>query len=158
MSPEERLAELGLRLPPAPKPLGVYQPIVIVRDMAYLSGHVPLRPDGSMVTGRVGQDLDQQTAYRAARLVGLALLATLKSALGGLDRVERVIKVFGMVNCTPDFDQQPAVINGCSELLVELFGVERGVAARSAMGAGSLPGNIPVEIEAVFQIRSATTP
>ncbi len=158
MFPEERLAELGLQLPPAPKPLGVYQPIVIVGDIAYLSGHVPLRPDGSIVTGRVGQDLDQQTAHRAARLVGLALLATLRNSLGSLDRVERVIKVFGMVNCTPDFDQQPAVINGCSELLVELFGVERGVAARSAMGAGSLPGNIPVEIEAVFQIRSATTP
>lgn len=150
---ENRIGELGLQLPPAPKPLGVYRPVVVVDHIAYLSGHVPLRPDGTIVTGRVGADLDQRAGYEAARLAGLAMLATLRNALGSLDAVQRVVKVFGMVNCVSGFDQQPAVINGCSELFVEVFGEEYGVAARSAMGAGSLPGNIPVEIEAIFQLR-----
>ncbi len=153
MSHEQRLEQLGLPLPPAPKSLGVYRPIVVVGDIAYLSGHVPLQQDGTLVTGRIGQDLDQRAGYEAAQLAGLAMLATLKSTLHTLERVERVIKIFGVVNCVPHFEQQPAVINGCSDLLVDVFGPDRGVGARSVIGAASLPGNAPVEIEAMFLLQ-----
>ena len=152
MSAEDKLSELGLELPPAPKPAGVYKPLVLVGDMAYVSGHGPMLPDGSFITGRVGADLDQQAGYDAARQTALAILATLRAELGNLNRVCRVVKIFGMVNCTSQFDQHPAVINGCSELFAELFGPEAGVAARSAVGMGSLPLGIAVEIEAIFQI------
>ena len=152
MSADAKLAELNLELPPAPKPMGVYKPIVVTGNIAYLSGHGPLRTDGSLVEGRVGADLDQQAGYAAARQTGLALLATLRAHFGTLDRISRLVKVLGMVNCTTDFTQHPAVINGCSELFREVFGEENGVAARSAVGMGSLPGNIPVEIEAIFEI------
>jgi enamine deaminase RidA (YjgF/YER057c/UK114 family) len=152
MSAEERARELKLEFPPAPKPAGVYKPVVIVGDLAYVSGHGPLRPDGSMITGRVGADLDQQAGYNAARQVGLTILATLKSNLGSLDRVKRVIKVLGMVNATSDFEKHPAVINGCSELFAQVFGPDAGVGSRSAVGMGSLPGNIAVEIEAIFEL------
>ncbi|PYJ93122.1 MAG: hypothetical protein DME23_26585 [Verrucomicrobia bacterium] len=136
MNPEARLAELKLELPSAPKPVAVYKPLVICGNLAYASGHGPLKPDKTMMTGRVGQDLD---------LAG-------RSELGSLNRVKRVIKVLGMVNCTPDFRDHPQVINGCSELFRDVFGPEHGVGARSAVGMGSLPGNIAVEIEAVFEI------
>jgi enamine deaminase RidA (YjgF/YER057c/UK114 family) len=152
MSAEAKLVELKLELPPAPKPVGVYMPIVIVGNLAYLSGHGPLKSDGSLMTGKVGAAVDQQFAYQAARQTGLAMLATLKANLGSLDRVKRLIKTLGMVNCTNDFTQHPAVINGCSELWAEVFGRERGIAARSAVGMGSLPGDISVEIEAIFEI------
>lgn len=152
MSYEARLAELKLELPPAPKPVGVYQPIVIVGNMAYLSGHGPLQADGSLLTGCVGRDVDQAAGYAAARQTGLALLATLRRGLGSLDRVRRVVKVFGMVNCLADFKQHPAVINGCSELLAEVFGTEHGVGARSAIGVVSLPAGMTVEIEAIVEI------
>jgi len=152
MSAEAKIAELKLELPPAPKPVGVYMPVVIVGNLAYLSGHGPLKSDGSLMTGKVGADVDQQFGYQAARQTGLAMLATLKANLGSLDRVKRLIKTLGMVNCTPDFAQHPAVINGCSELWAEVFGREKGIAARSAVGMGSLPGNIAVEIEAIFEI------
>ena len=152
MSAEDKLSELGLELPPAPKPAGVYKPLVLVGDMAYVSGHGPMLPDGSFITGRVGADLDQQAGYDAARQTALAILATLRAELGNLNRVRRVVKIFGMVNCTSQFDQHPAVINGCSELFAELFGPEAGVAARSAVGMGSLPLGIAVEIEGIFQI------
>ena len=152
MSAEQRLQELELTLPPAPKPMGVYRPIVVVDTMAYVSGHGPLLPDGTLTTGRVGETISQEEAMRAARQTGLAILATLRQALGSLDRVVRVVKVLGMVNCTADFEHHPAVINGCSELFRDVFGEEAGVGARSAVGMGSLPGNIPVEIEAIFQI------
>ncbi len=134
MSADAKIQELKLELPPAPKPMGVYKPLVIVGDMAYLSGHGPLKPDGSLMTGRVGQDIDQQAGYDAARQTGLAALATLKAGLGSLDRVKRIIKTLGMVNCTPDFGQHPAVINGFSDLFAEVFGADAGVgrAARSA--------------------------
>jgi len=155
MSAEAKLAELSLELPPAPKPMGVYKPIVIVGDMAYLSGHGPLKSDSTLMVGRVGDDVDQQGGYDAARQTGLALLATLRENLGGLDKVVRLVKLLGMVNSTADFENHPAVINGCSELFAEVFGEERGIAARSAVGMGSLPGNIPVEIEAIFQVESA---
>jgi enamine deaminase RidA (YjgF/YER057c/UK114 family) len=152
MSADAKLAELKLELPPAPKPQGVYKPIVIVGNMAYVSGHGPLKPDGTLLTGRVGSQVDQQAGYAAARQTGLAILATLRANLGSLDRVQRVIKTLGMVNCTADFEKQPAVINGCSELWAEIFGHDNGVGARSAVGMGSLPGNISVEIEAIFEI------
>jgi len=152
MSADEKLQELGLELPPAPKPMGVYQPIVIVGDMAYLSGHGPLLPDGKLLTGRVGHDVDLDAGKAAARQTGLAILATLKSNLGSLDRVKKLVKTLGMVNCTPEFDAHPQVINGFSELMAEVFGPERGIGARSAVGMGSLPGNISVEIEAILEL------
>ena len=154
MNLQEKLASMGLELPPAPEPAGLYKPIVISGTTAYVSGHGPLKSDGTYVTGRVGDDLDQETAQAAARQTGLAILATLRRALGTLDRVRRVVKVLGMVNCTADFDQHPAVINGCSQLFSDLFGPEAGVAARSAVGVGSLPFGIPVEIEAIFEVEA----
>jgi len=149
---EARLSELGLELPPAPEPKGVYRPLVVVGNLAYTSGHLPVKSDGTIITGRIGAELDQQAGYDAARQTGLAILATLRKGLGSLDRVHRVVKLLGLVNCTPDFNQQPAVINGCSELLAEVFGPEAGVGARSAVGVGALPLGVPVEIEAIFQI------
>ena len=153
MSADGRLAELGIELPPAPKPVGVYKPALIVGDMCYMSGHGPLLPDGTLIQGRVGDDMDQEAGYNAARQTGLALLATLKSQLGSLDKIERVVKLLGLVRCTPEFGQQPAVINGCSELYRDVFGEDNGVGTRSAIGMGSLPGNIAVEIEGVFEVR-----
>jgi enamine deaminase RidA (YjgF/YER057c/UK114 family) len=152
MNAEAKIAELNIELPPAPAPMGVYKPIVILNGVAYLSGHGPLRSDGTLILGRVGSELDQQAGYDAARQTGLAMLATLRSALGSLDKVKRVVKVLGMVNCTSDFEQHPAVINGCSELFAEVFGEEAGVGARSAIGMGSLPGNIPIEVEGIFEL------
>ena len=152
MSAESKLNELNLELPPAPKPAGVYKPIVVSGDMAYVSGHGPVQADGSLMSGRVGEDVDRQGGYDAARQTGLAILATLRTNLGSLDRVRRVVKVLGMVNATPDFQEHPSVINGCSELFGRVFGEENGIGARSAVGMGSLPGNIPSEIEAIFEI------
>ena len=152
MSAETQLHELHLELPPAPKPMGVYKPIVIAGLLAYVSGHGPLRADGSLITGRVGDDLSLEAGKAAARQTGLAILATLRGNLGSLDRVRRVIKVLGMVNSTADFTEHPKVINGCSELFAEIWGADHGVGARSAVGMGSLPGNIAVEIEAIFEL------
>jgi enamine deaminase RidA (YjgF/YER057c/UK114 family) len=152
MSAEARVSELKLELPPAPKPVGVYKPLVIVGNLAYASGHGPLRSDKSLITGRVGADLTLEDGKAAARQTGLAILATLRDNLGSLDRVKRVIKVLGMVNCTPEFGEHPKVINGFSELFADVFGADNGVGARSAVGMGSLPGNIAVEIEAIFEI------
>lgn len=152
MSADVRILELGLELPPAPAPMGVYKPIVITSNLAYLSGHGPVQSDGTLMTGRVGDDLDLDSGYQSARQVGLTMLATLRANLGSLDRVHRVIKVLGMVNCTPDFPDHPKVINGCSELFAQVWGEENGVGARSAVGMGSLPGNISTEIEAIFEI------
>lgn len=152
MNPESRIAELKLELPPAPKPAGVYKPVVVAGNLAYVSGHGPLKPDRSLITGRVGADLDLNGGKAAARQVGLTILATLRDQLGSLNRIKRVIKVLGMVNATPDFREHPAVINGCSELFAEVFGPDNGVGARSAVGMGSLPGNIAVEIEVIFEI------
>lgn len=152
MSAEARIKELHLELPPAPSPGGVYKPVVTVGNLAYVSGHGPLKPDGTMITGRVGLDHNLDSAKNAARQTGLALLATLRAQLGSLDRVKRVIKLLGMVNATPDFGQHPLVINGCSELFRDVFGEENGVGARSAVGMGSLPGNITVEIEIIVEL------
>ena len=152
MNAEARIQELRLELPPAPKPVAVYKTIVIAGNMAYVSGHGPLKPDKTMITGRVGAELDLAGGQAAARQVGLAILATLRNELGSLNRVKRLIKVLGMVNATPDLLDHPKVINGCSELFAEVFGPDAGVGARSAVGMGSLPGNIAVEIEAIFEI------
>ncbi|MGV3483719.1 MAG: RidA family protein [Planctomycetaceae bacterium] len=155
MSPEARLTELGLVLPPAPKPVGVYKPVVIVSGMAYLSGHGPLRADKTLITGRLGADMDVSAGYEAARVTGLAMLATLQGALGSLDHVVRLVKLLGLVRCTKNFTDQPAVINGCSELFRDIFGEDAGVAARSALGTNALPGGIAVEIEAIFQVKES---
>ncbi len=154
MNAESRLAELKLELPPAPKPMGVYKPVVVVGNMAYVSGHGPLKPDKSLITGRVGADLDLAAGKLAARQVGLTILATLRENLGSLDRIKRLVKLLGMVNSTADFRDHPAVINGCSELFADVFGKDHGVGARSAVGLGSLPGNIAVEIEAIFELET----
>jgi enamine deaminase RidA (YjgF/YER057c/UK114 family) len=152
MGAEAKLSELGLVLPPVSKPKGLYKPLVTVGNLAYTSGHLPAKPDGSLVIGRVGAELDQAAGYAAARLTGLAILATLRAELGSIDRVMRVVKIVGLVHCTADFQQQPAVINGASELFAQVFGPEAGVGARSALGANSLPLGVAVEIEAIFEI------
>ena len=148
---EERLAALGLTLPPPLKPAGNYVDAVRTGDLLFLAGHGPVRADGTVVRGKVGSDLDLDAARDAARLVGLSLLATVRRELGTLDAVRRVVKVLGMVNCAPGFNQTPAVIDGCSNLLVEVFGEEIGRHARSAVGMAELPFDIPVEIEMIVQ-------
>ncbi|MFK8113717.1 MAG: RidA family protein [Rubripirellula sp.] len=152
MSAEAKVKELGLELPPAAKPMGVYKPIVIAGNMAYLSGHGPLLPNKSLITGRLGLDMDVEAGFEAARVTGLGMLSTLQSQLGSLDKVVRLVKLLGLVRSTDGFDQQPAVINGCSELFRDVFGEDAGVAARSALGTNSLPGGIAVEIEAIFEV------
>ena len=152
MSAEAKLAELKLELPPAPKPMGVYKPVVVVGNLVYVSGHGPLKPDLSLIKGRVGADLSLEEGKAAARQVGLAILASLRAHFGSLDRIKRVIKTLGMVNSAPDFLEHPKVINGCSELFAEIWGPDHGVGARSAVGMGPLPGNIAVEIEVIFEL------
>jgi enamine deaminase RidA (YjgF/YER057c/UK114 family) len=151
-TPEQNFAALNLTLPPAPAPLGVYKPCLIDGKYLYVSGHGPLLDDKTLITGRVGQDLDADQAKLAARQVGLAILATVRANLGSLDKVKRVIKTLGMVGCTPEFERHPFVINGCSELFARVWGPDNGVGVRSAVGMGSLPGNIPVEIEVIFEL------
>lgn len=152
MSAEANFAKLGLVLPPAPKPLGVYKPFLIDGNHGYVSGHGTVKEDGSLIIGRVGENMTKEEGKLAARQVGLAILATLKANLGSLDKVKRVIKVLGMVSCTADFESHPFVINGCSELFAAVWGEDNGIGVRSAVGMGSLPGNIPVEIEALFEL------
>ncbi len=152
MSAQQALAALNESLPPPPRPAGVYKPCLIDGRHVYVSGHGPVRGDGSLITGRVGDVLDVEAGKVAARQVGLAILATLTAHLGSLDRIKRVIKVLGMVNSTPEFTGHPAVINGCSELFGEIWGPDHGIGVRSAVGMGSLPGNIAVEIEALFEL------
>lgn len=151
-TPEENLIQIGLTLPPQPKPGGIYKSCITVDNLIYVSGHGPVKEDGSLIKGKVGKEINAETAKIAARQTGMAILTTLKSNIGSLDKIKRVIKIFGMVNCTTDFEKQPYVINGCSELFVEIWGEDNGIGVRSAVGMGSLPGNIPVEIEAVFEL------
>jgi enamine deaminase RidA (YjgF/YER057c/UK114 family) len=151
--PETRLQELHLKLPDPPKPVAKYKTAVLVGNILYVSGHGPAKlDDKSPVAGRVGADLTLDQGKESARLVGLNILSTVRNALGSLDKVKRLVKTLGMVNCTADFKDQPRVINGFSELMAEIFGEESGVGARSAVGMGSLPGNIPVEIECIFEV------
>ncbi len=152
-TPEENFKKLNLELPPAPRPLGVYKPLLVVDDRwVYVSGHGTVQLDGTLIKGRIGADLDMEEGKLAARQVGLAILATLRANLGSLNRVKKVIKVLGMVNCTADFEKHPYIINGCSELFAAVWGIEEGIGVRSAVGMGSLPDNIPVEIEAMFEL------
>ena len=151
--PETRLQELHLTLPTPPKPMAKYKPALVVGGLLYVSGHGPAKLDAnSPVAGRVGADLSLEQGKEAARLVGINILATVRSTIGSLDKIKRLVKTFGMVNCTPDFKEQPQVINGFSELMAEVFGEDAGVGARSAVGMVSLPNNIPVEIECVFEV------
>ncbi len=152
---DQRVKELGLELPPPAKPIAVYVPAVITGNLLYTAGIVPRLPAGEIQAGRIGSDLTLEQGALAARLVGLHMLSTLRQSLGTLNRVSRLVKVLGMVNCTPEFTQQPKVINGFSELMVQVFGEQAGKGARSAVGMGSLPGNTPVEIEAIFEVRPA---
>jgi hypothetical protein len=150
---DEQFEKLGLALPPAPKPLGVYKPALTVDGKyLYLSGHGPVQNDGTLIKGRIGSELTPDEGKEAARQVGLTMLSTIRTKLGSLNKVKRVIKVLGMVNCTPDFEKHPYIINGCSELFAAVWGDDNGVGTRSAVGFGSLPDNIPVEIEAMFEI------
>jgi enamine deaminase RidA (YjgF/YER057c/UK114 family) len=152
MGAEARLAELKLELPPAPKPVATYLTAVRHGDLLSVSGHGPLRSDGTMISGKLGADLDLKAGNAAARQTGLAILSTVRANLGSLDKVVKLVKVLGMVNSTPDFADHPKVINGFSDLMVEVFG-EPGKAARSAVGFVALPGQIAVEIEAIFQVK-----
>jgi len=150
MTPEEKLAKLGLVLPTVPTPIANYVPFKRDGNTIYLSGQGPRKPDGGMFTGKVGRDVTVEEAYQHARVIGLQLLAAAKLATGDLGKVE-FLKLLGMVNGVPEFADQPKVINGCSDLLVEVLG-DRGRHARSAVGMGSLPGNISVEIEAIIRV------
>lgn len=150
--PEQNFEKLGLTLPPAPKALGVYKPCLIDGKYLYLSGHGTVKEDGNLIVGRIGEDLDIEQGKIAARQVGLAMLATIKANIGSLDKVKRVIKVLGMVNCVSSFERHPYVINGASELFAAVWGEKHGIGVRSAVGMGSLPDNIPVEIEAMFEL------
>jgi enamine deaminase RidA (YjgF/YER057c/UK114 family) len=152
MSAEENLKKLGIVLPDVPAPVANYVPFRLHRDTLYLSGQGPRQPGGGYSTGLVGKDVDVAKAYQDARTTGLGLLSVVRRALGSLDRVEYVVKLLGMVNGAPGFAEQPKVINGCSDLFVEVFG-EAGRHARSAVGMGSLPNNMTVEIEAIFAVR-----
>ena len=151
-SPEENFASLGLTLPPAPRPLGVYKPCVVDGKYLYLSGHGPLISDGEFIIGRIGDTMDMEQGKAAAKQVGLTMLATIRTHIGSLNKIKRVIKVLGLVNCIPSFERHPYVINGCSELFASVWGTENGIGVRSAVGMGSLPDNIPVEIEAMFEL------
>ena len=152
MTADEKFAQLGLELPPAPTPMGVYKPLLIDGNHCYVSGHGPVLPDRSLIVGRVGDTMNMEDGKFAAQQVGLTILATLKTNLGSFNKIKRVIKVLGMVNCTADFEKHPYIINGCSELFAKIWGNDNGIGVRSAVGMGSLPGNIPVEIEALFEL------
>ncbi|MEM7783208.1 MAG: RidA family protein [Planctomycetota bacterium] len=152
MTPEQKFNSLGLILPSAPKAVGVYKPAVTVGNLCYTSGHLPVLPDGELMKGCVGKNVDQQAGYDAAKQAGLNLLATLKDHLGSLDRVKRVVKLLGMVYSSDQFVQHPAVINGCSELFVEVYGEQNGAGTRSAFGVAALPLGVTVEIEGIFEL------
>ena len=154
MGHEERMAAAGIELPGGYPPAGLYVKAVESMGLLHVGGHGPVRADGSRIIGKVGGAVDLELAHEAARVTGLQILGSVRAALGTLDRVERVVKVFGMVNCAPGFNQTPEVVNGCSELFHEVFG-EAGVHTRSAVGMAELPFDIPVEIEAIFEL---TTP
>jgi enamine deaminase RidA (YjgF/YER057c/UK114 family) len=154
MSTEARIKELKLELPPAAQPVAIYRLLAVSGGLAYVSGHGPVRADGTGVAGKLGDTLQKEAGYEAARLTGLKMLATLRAHFGSLDRVKRLVKTVGMVNSTPDFTDQPAVINGFSELMRDVFGPENGVGARSSIGMASLPAGWAVEIEAIFEVEA----
>ena len=147
----EQIKEMNLQFPPAPKPAGVYRPILVIDKFLYVSGQAPVNFDGTLMQGRVGDDLSLEEGKLAARQVGLTMLSTILTHFGDIDKVKRIVKVLGMVNCTPDFQRQPLVMNGFSELMADVFGKEYGIGARSAVGM-MLPDGIPVEVEAMFEL------
>ena len=150
-SPSEKVKELKLVFPPAPKPAGVYRPILVVGNFLYVSGQGTVSNDGSLMQGRLGDTMTLEEGKVAARQAGLTMLSTIETHFGSLDKIKRIVKVLGMVNCTPDFIQQPYVINGFSELMADVFGREHGIGVRSAVGM-MLPDGIPVEVEAMFEL------
>lgn len=153
MTPQNIFESLNIELPEAPKPAGVYKPALIVDDRwLYVSGHGPNQVDGTLIKGRIGSELNADEGKLAARQVGLSILSTLIATVGSLDKIKRVVKVLGMVNGTPDFEKHPYVINGCSELFAQIWGEVNGIGVRSAVGMGSLPDNISVEIEVLFEL------
>jgi enamine deaminase RidA (YjgF/YER057c/UK114 family) len=153
LTPDQRFQQLNLTLPPAPKPIGVYKPFLIVDKFVYVSGHGTVKEDGTLIIGRIGKDMNMEEGKLAAQQVGLAILATLQKNLGSFNKIKRVIKVLGMVNAVSEFERHPYVINGCSELFAKVWGEENGIGVRSAVGMGTLPDNIPVEIEAMFELQ-----
>ena len=152
MNADERFEQLNLELPPAPAPMGVYKPFLIVGNLVYVSGHGPLVAEKKFIVGKIGDTMNADDGKLAARQVGLSILSTLKANLGSLNKIKRVIKTLGMVNCTADFTRHPFIINGCSELFAQVWGDDNGIGVRSAVGMGSLPDNIPVEIEVIFEL------
>lgn len=149
--PSEKIKALGLELPPAPPPAGLYKPILVIDGFLYVSGQGPMKADGTLMLGRAGDDITLEEAKLGARQVALTMLSTIQTHYGSLDKIKRLVKTLGMVNSAPDFGQQPLVINGFSELMAEIFGSENGVGVRSAVGM-ILPGGISVEIEAMFEL------
>jgi enamine deaminase RidA (YjgF/YER057c/UK114 family) len=154
MNMDPTCKEIEDSLPPPPKAAGLYKPLLVEGNLAYFSGHLPIQTDGSLITGKIGSDLTVEQGYEAARQVGLNILATVREVLGGLDRVERVVKILGMVNAASGFTQHPQVINGCSELFREVWGTDHGVGARSAYGVSDLPAGVAVEIEGIFKVKN----
>jgi enamine deaminase RidA (YjgF/YER057c/UK114 family) len=150
---EEKLEELGYTLPTLPASKGIYKRCVVDDNHLYVSGHISVNTDGSSITGKLGKDLDEEQGKNAARQCGLAIFSSIKEHFGNLDKVKRVIKLLGMVNATTDYEKHPVVINGCSELFVAIWGEDNGKGVRSAVGVGSLPGNVAVEIEAMFELK-----
>eukprot|EP01038_Epipyxis_sp_PR26KG_P009080 gene9080-12246_t len=148
---EARIAALGLKMPTPAVPKGNFVNFVQVGNLVFLSGHLPQPAEGDLHVGKVGKELSVEQAYESAKVVGLNLCATLKHNIGDLDKVKRVVKLLGVVNCTDGFTQQPAVVNGCSDLMVKIF-AEKGAHARSAIGTNSLPLGVPVEVEAIFEL------
>jgi enamine deaminase RidA (YjgF/YER057c/UK114 family) len=149
---EQKLESMGLAFPATKPSKGIYKSCLTVGSLVFVSGHVSMKTDGSYINGKLGKDLTEEEGKAAALQCGLAILGSLKSHLGSLDKIKRVIKILGMVNATPDYKEHPLIINGCSELYVQLWGEENGKGARSAVGMGSLPGNVAVEIEGIFEI------
>ena len=147
--PSEQIKKLNLTFPPAPKPAGVYRPVLVVGKFLYVSGQGPMKNDGTLMLGRLGDNLTTEEGKLVARQVGLTMLSSIQTHFGSLDKIKRVVKVLGMVNCTPDFAQHPLVVNGFSELMADVFGKEYGIGVRSAVGM-ILPDGIPVEVEAMF--------
>jgi enamine deaminase RidA (YjgF/YER057c/UK114 family) len=154
MTPTEKLSELAIDLPSPPAAAGLYKPVLVENGLIYFSGHLPIRHDGTMITGKVGDELTVEDGKAAARQVGLNILASVKQELGTLDRLSSVVKLLGMVNSTNDFTQHPQVINGCSELFKDIWGDDNGVGVRSAFGVFGLPAGVPVEIEGIFKLKN----
>lgn len=151
-TPEARVKELKLELPVPGASIATFVPAVLTGNLLFVSGHISRKPDGAPLTGKLGANMEVADGAAAARTCALGVLGSARAALGSLDRIQRVVKVLGMVNCTPDFTDQPKVVNGFSDLLVEIFGAERGKAARSAVGMSSLPLGVAVEVEAIFEV------